>query len=349
MKSNERILLEWCLFLFSSFMCGFAQGTISFTAAPVLIPLLLNFLNFELTTCFFISVMIDLSSSLLLVVIYRYHKKLIVFSGVCFGFLQLPATIILPILLRQFLLEHVELLKGNIPFLPILMSFMFIFRGFTNLIHSKLFKKKKNKSTEESVELEQTDEPKEIKDQSFLKKNINVVKSFIHEELKEHSYPKEELASNSTFYENLKFKLKGNPGEDILFHPNVSFKSLRILLFGFLVFVNSLTDGMLYKGGGFGINLFIHFIFKQKHSVSTATACFMSVFSYLGLSISFIGQTSILTMEVLYHLIGGIFFSSLGAFFGSIWVIYFSDVWVFFVVGFNLLIVGIISILQTFI
>jgi hypothetical protein len=292
--------------------------------------------------------MIDLSSSLLLVFIYRYHKKIIVFSGICFGLIQLPPTIILPILLRQFLQQHVDLLKGNVPFIPLLLSLMFILRGFTNLIRSKLFKKKLKFKDDEIIELKDEDEPREGFEESGVLKYVNIVKYFVNEELKEHSYPEMEAPLNSDLCENLKYKLKGNPGEDILFLPNLPYKTLRIVLFTVIVLVNSCTNGILFKGGGFGINMIIHFFFRQKHSVSTATSCFISVFSLIGLSVSFIGQSSILTWQVLYHLIGGVFLSSLGAFFGSIWVIYFSEIWVFFVVGFNMLIVGIISILQTF-
>eukprot|EP01080_Neovahlkampfia_damariscottae_P009168 gene9168-1256_t len=336
MQTIETMIFEWCFFIFTSFVCGFAQGTISFTATPVIVPLLLGILKFNLMSSLFISVMIDLANTMVLSCIYGYHKKIIFFSGVCFGLLQMPMEIIIPILMRGFLLKYSRI--------------FFLIRGTIKFIKSKISKKKNEKIVDESEysdeERVNNDENSEDIDNIFLS-IFKKIKHFIGEEMKEnHEYPEVEKPKTNGFYENLIYKIRGKSGEDIIFLENLPFKAIRLLIFTLAIFINSFTDGLLYKGGGFAINLGIHFLFRQKHSVSTGTACFISMFGLSGLAISFIGRAELLKYTIISRLIVGLIFSSFGAICGANWVLYFSDIFVYLMIGFTMFLIGSISIIQ---
>ena len=357
-KTIETMLLEWSFYLFSAFVCGFAQGTISFTASPVIVPLLLGLLNFDIMSSLFISVMIDLTGSIVLSFIYGYHKKVIIFSGICFGMLQIPMEILLPILTRNLILKYSNFLKGNIPFLPLFLGVFFFIRGIIKFIRAKILKKKNSENENEEDDIiesylkESIDEDvnEESNEPNICVEKIRKIKNFVKEEFKENrEYPSIDKPETNGFIENSIYRIRGNSGEDIIFLENLPFKLLRILFLCIAVFISSCSNGLLYKGGGFAINIIIHFFFRQKHSVSTGTACFISSFGLIGLALSFIGRNELLNYRLFSHLITGLIASSFGAICGANWVIYFSDIFVFLMIGVTMLLIGGISMLQAYI
>jgi hypothetical protein len=96
----------------ASFFLGFAVATAGFTCWNLTVPILFNWLSFDLFDALFLSIMMDTMSSLVLVLLYLRHGKVDVSFVLHFGGVAALAGALSSRLSDAFLESHTQVLRG---------------------------------------------------------------------------------------------------------------------------------------------------------------------------------------------------------------------------------------------
>ncbi|KAJ1625540.1 hypothetical protein T492DRAFT_1038864 [Pavlovales sp. CCMP2436] len=113
----------------ASFFLGFAVATAGFTCWNLTVPLLFNWLEFDLFDALFLSIMMDTISSLVLVCIYLRHGKIDKPFVFHFGGVAAVAGALSSRLSDEFLQSHKHVLRGSVGYVPIFFGFVFLSRA----------------------------------------------------------------------------------------------------------------------------------------------------------------------------------------------------------------------------
>ena len=146
-----------------SYLCGIGSSTISFTSVSILIPFSINVLLFPLFTSLFLSNICDLSSQLLLILVFGISKK-IIWSSWVFGVMQIPIVVFVSLYFSRLLLLFDGLVKKGSSLVCFLVAALYFVRFFVasrgNII---LFFKKWKKSPQKLVKTNENGVQKEVK------------------------------------------------------------------------------------------------------------------------------------------------------------------------------------------
>mmetsp|Transcript_26372 Transcript_26372/g.68102 ORF Transcript_26372/g.68102 Transcript_26372/m.68102 type:complete len:355 (+) Transcript_26372:72-1136(+) len=113
----------------ASFFLGFAVATAGFTCWNLVMPLLFNWLGFELFDALFLSVAMDTVSSLVLVIVYLEHGKVDKTFVLYFGGIAATAAAVSSRMSDAFLKAHTSVLRGSVGYVPLFFGVVFTMRA----------------------------------------------------------------------------------------------------------------------------------------------------------------------------------------------------------------------------
>mmetsp|Transcript_17121 Transcript_17121/g.46340 ORF Transcript_17121/g.46340 Transcript_17121/m.46340 type:complete len:347 (+) Transcript_17121:58-1098(+) len=113
----------------ASFFLGFAVATAGFTCWNLVMPLLFNWLRFDLFDALFLSMLMDTVSSLVLMVVYLHHGKVDKPFVFYFGGTAATAAAVASRLTDSFLLAHKHILRGSVGYVPLFFGCVFLARA----------------------------------------------------------------------------------------------------------------------------------------------------------------------------------------------------------------------------
>lgn len=113
----------------ASFFLGFAVATAGFTCWNLVMPLLFNWLGFELFDALFLSVAMDTVSSLVLVLVYLEHGKVDKQFVLYFGGIAATTAAVSSRMSDSFLKAHTSVLRGSVGYVPLFFGVIFLMRA----------------------------------------------------------------------------------------------------------------------------------------------------------------------------------------------------------------------------
>lgn len=129
--SGDVGLVEFAMIMApTSVIMGFALSTVGFTCWNLAVPLFLNLFNFDIFDALLLTVLMDISGAVALVALYLRRDRVDVGFVTRFGPLCGITAYVSAKLGEQVLLDHQDVLRGTVGYIPFLFAVIFFTRAY---------------------------------------------------------------------------------------------------------------------------------------------------------------------------------------------------------------------------